>query len=101
MRFEVINRISVTTVCVRSVAACWTLGRRNVVVSRTEVARVFPLKLEISPPSYELRYYRNIWSYVHWNFTAEIPADADLDSADDLENLRPSSQVGAQFPLCI
>lgn len=27
---------------------------------------------------------------MHWNFTAEIPADADLDS-DDLENLRPPS----------
>lgn len=38
---------------------------------------------------------------MHWNLTAEIPADADLDSADDLENLRPSGQVGAQFPLCI
>jgi len=54
-----------------------------------------------SRPSYELRYYRNIWSYVYWNFTAEIPADVDLDSADDLKNLRPPSQVGAQFPLCI
>lgn len=48
---------------------------------------MFPLKLEIPP----VRNYdnRNIWSYVRWNFTAEIPADADLDSADDLENLRP------------
>lgn len=76
--FKVVNGISV------GLLGCCAFATRE--RWRTKVARVFPLKLEI-PRAYELRYYRNIWSYVHWNFTAEIPADADLDSADDLENL--------------